>query len=563
MSSGDRLVVEVILLTGRFVATRYNDRREAEWPPHPARLFSALVAVWADADEPDQAERAALAWLESLGAPSIAASDCVVRKTVSHFVPVNDAAIVPRAWYGRTARKVSDLASDRRQVLASTGSVTTLKRIDRAIERALAVGVQTTDPGKTNPAAALALLPEQRGKQERFYPSVTPSEARVSFLWHASTPPELVEPLDRLLGRVTRLGHSSSLVSCRISDGRPTPTYEPCEGHEGSLVLRTVRTGQLTELERQHARHLGVETRSLPYTSVSYAIAGADASDSATVERPNTVGDWIVFEFDDSSRTTPATRAVDVAVALRGAILKHAEEPIPEGISGHAASGAPTRSPHVAFLPLPYAGFARSDGRLLGAAVSVPAAVGGVARRAVYRAIGEWERASSGDLTLRLGYYGVLRLSRLTGSPDTASLRAGLWSRPSCRWVTATPIALPRHPGRLNRGSAQSRARAWQHAEASVVAACGHAGLAEPAEIQLSLAPFLAGAYPVNRFPPFRQNANNDRSGLRQLVHASIRFDSSVAGPLMLGAGRFLGLGLMRPAATEMKRGRRGTDHAR
>ncbi len=97
MSSDDSgFGIEVNFLTGRFVATCHNDRRQPEWPPHPARLFSALVAAWADADEPDSAERAALKWLESQAPPGIAASEAVPRSVVSHFVPVNDATIIAR-----------------------------------------------------------------------------------------------------------------------------------------------------------------------------------------------------------------------------------------------------------------------------------------------------------------------------------------------------------------------------------------------------------------------------------------------------------------------------------
>src|SRR5690606_13655907 len=47
------MAVAVELLTGRYVATRFNDRDRPEWPPHPGRLFSAAVAAWAEADEPD------------------------------------------------------------------------------------------------------------------------------------------------------------------------------------------------------------------------------------------------------------------------------------------------------------------------------------------------------------------------------------------------------------------------------------------------------------------------------------------------------------------------------
>ena len=82
MSSGENIGIEVNFLTGRFVATCHNDRRQPEWPPHPARLFSTLVAAWADAEEPDAAERAALEWLESQAPPDIAASEAVPRKAV-------------------------------------------------------------------------------------------------------------------------------------------------------------------------------------------------------------------------------------------------------------------------------------------------------------------------------------------------------------------------------------------------------------------------------------------------------------------------------------------------
>ena len=57
MSTTEKFGIEVNFLTGRYVATFHNDRRQPEWPPHPARLFSALVAAWADADEPDRSER--------------------------------------------------------------------------------------------------------------------------------------------------------------------------------------------------------------------------------------------------------------------------------------------------------------------------------------------------------------------------------------------------------------------------------------------------------------------------------------------------------------------------
>lgn len=90
--------------------------------------------------------------------------------------------------------------------------------------------------------------------------------------------------------------------------------------------------------------------------------------------------------------------------------------------------------------------------------------------------------------------------------------------------------------------------RAWNAAEKAVVAACAHVGLPEPVTVAAGFTPFVAGARQTALFPAFHQKGANGKPIRRQLVHASITFDKPVRGPLMLGAGRFLGLGLMRPS---------------
>ena len=80
-----------------------------------------------------------------------------------------------------------------------------------------------------------------------------------------------------------------------------------------------------------------------------------------------------------------------------------------------------------------------------------------------------------------------------------------------------------------------------------VAAACVHVGLPEPLAVEIALSPFIVGAKPAKRFPAFSQNGREGKPVRRQLVHASLTFEHTVAGPLMLGAGRFMGLGLMRP----------------
>ncbi len=52
------LALRVEYLTGVCMATQYDDpgRSTAEWPPHPDRLYSALVAAAAEPKDADDVE---------------------------------------------------------------------------------------------------------------------------------------------------------------------------------------------------------------------------------------------------------------------------------------------------------------------------------------------------------------------------------------------------------------------------------------------------------------------------------------------------------------------------
>src|SRR5207247_1320625 len=76
------------------VATAYDDRSKAEWPPHPARVFSSLAATLFAEFPPRPGEREALRWLEQLGPPEIQASGASQRDVCTFFVPVNDGTVV-------------------------------------------------------------------------------------------------------------------------------------------------------------------------------------------------------------------------------------------------------------------------------------------------------------------------------------------------------------------------------------------------------------------------------------------------------------------------------------
>lgn len=262
--------------------------------------------------------------------------------------------------------------------------------------------------------------------------------------------------------------------------------------------------------------------------------------------RPDTAGDWLVFAFRKGSKRYPSTIAVAVASALRGAVLRHASDPIPEGLSGHRETGHPSTEPHVAFLPLPWVGHDHADGRLMGVALAMPGQLSTGSRRAALRAVGHWEEVQD-PLTLTLGRRGRLQMDRISGPGPLVTLRPSVWRRPARRWVSAIPIALPTHPGRLSSGSAVARRKAWARAEDAVIDSCRHVRLLEPQDVAVSLAPLITGARPAPAFPTFRQPGPGGRLIARRLVHAAVTFENPIAGPLVLGAGRYLGLGLMRP----------------
>lgn len=534
--------IEINFLTGRYVATSHYNRSLPEWPPHPARLFSAMVAEWAVDQDPS--EREALEWLEAQSPPSITASDEYPRKVVKHFVPVNDTAIISQSAYFNKLGRIQELdQSYWAEIETSEGEITPkAERINSKINKELDIDNLVTPLGSTNPKAAEEMLPEGRVKQERFFPSVRPEEPRVTFTWNTDPQPKISETLDTLISRVTRLGHSSSLVSCRIRIQPPPPRLIPSTVGES---LRGVAPGQLQTLEREFSKHKGIKPRSLPHVEVRYR---EFEEPELELTRPNNAGSWQVFAFNLNSRSVPSTRTVAITKVFRGAIFKNAQDPIPEELTGHGPDGAPSKLPHVGFYALPWVGHKHSDGRIMGLALNIPHGLNDGAIQALYHAINNWEKGQGpSDLPLYFSKNTNLTIQRLTTNSDLATLRPGRWRRESTKWVTATPIALPIHPGKLTKGTSKARSKAWQNAEEAIVKSCRHVGLPEPSYVTVSFDPFILGARPAPRYPTFSQIGNGGKEICRKLVHAAITFDTPVSGPLALGAGRFIGLGLMLP----------------
>lgn len=540
MTIGFGLAVD--LLCERYTASAHNDRVATEWPPHPARLHMALIDAWGSSEDQDPSERAALVWLESLEPPEIVAAETVAERTpVVHYVPDNDVDITSPANYANRYQRLGDALEQLDDDVAPKQR----ERLETKIAKERDVASQVTERGTTSPRVAAEMLPGGRGKQGRHFPTVRPAGQSVVFWWEGADPsPEVRAAIDEVAARVSRLGHSSSFVAVRLTD-TPEDGRRWRPARAGPLTLRVPAVGMTDALVRDHEvyeRTGNRVKRLLP--EANYRIGDVH---EVAVAASNLAG---MVRVRALRRPVPVRHLDDLTAALRGAVLHHGDDPSPELVSGHGPDGTPASRPHAAFLALPFVGHDRASGEIHGVAVIVP--------HSGHEADAEKERlaqawidqalahllAAGGDL--HLGSAGVATID--ADPPQRYTLRLKRWTAPSHRWITATPIALGRNPGDLrardadDSNAARKRLAAFEQAEADVRRACSHVGLPDPLSVVVSRGPLLDGTNPAHRYGA---PAIGGRS--KVLVHADLVFAEPVAGPIVLGAGRFRGFGLLAP----------------
>ncbi len=549
------LAIEVELLAGRYVAAQFNDRSTHEWPIHPARLFAAMVAGWGQTDAPSESEAEALRALELLGAPQIIADpDPALRSVVTHFVPDNDVSAATNLSDGY--RKLVDIQAD----LNDAGSLKDRERFGRLMQKQ--IDKSTGDSAKATAApksiegvsqsiasAVLEVLPEERGKQGRFYPTVIPYSSRVVFVWPEAQMSETHSTsLDDVASRVHRVGHSSTLVTCRVvpNDEELGPAnFEPREGRN-SFGLRIPARGMFDRLVADYLINPAIEPRTTPAKSAAYCSSRQSLPEPP---RSNLAGDFLVLPFRNEGSGSSGesnsyarmnrpgmAKGLELARALRGALLSNGPQLPPPILSGHELGEPPTQAlkkPHIACLALPHVGGSHGDGRLFGMAVLLPTELTDQENQTVRDTIAAWAQTGNPLVT------GSMRQPiDFTQKPSQVSLRETTWSRSSRTWISAFPIALDRFTAkRLSDNDA-----AMDEAAQIVAESCTMIGLPAPIEVRTSLQPMLRGSRPVRAFPGPRIGGRP-----RSCVHASITWDEPVGGPIVLGAARYLGYGLMFP----------------
>jgi len=265
----------------------------------------------------------------------------------------------------------------------------------------------------------------------------------------------------------------------------------------------------------------------------------------------------------------PSVSTLAVTQALRGAVIKHSGiQPPPSWVSGHLEDGQPLRdgNQHLACIPLPFVSSDYADGHLLGAALVFPR---WVPRQERGRVLGpivlDPSLSQPKSIELKLGALGVWTLVKRDWSESRHALKPETWTahpRGYSIWATVTPAVLDGFPK-------EDRLRdreAWEIEVAGMISrACQRVGLSEPISIEFGTTSWHRGSprasakrRPVrgrqgeesdttaigDGFPTYPAKGTN---GLRPQLHLYLRFAEPVVGPMLVGAGRFLGYGLCKP----------------
>jgi CRISPR-associated protein Csb2 len=498
-------------LAGRSVAASVATPREPEWPPHPGRVFMAMAATYFET-QGDEYEREALEWLEQASAPSVSASDHEPRSFVETYVPVND---------------------------------------------------------KLDAAAGSAL----RARQPRSFATTRPERDCVYLTWSAEVPQHLRAALERLCSKVTRIGHSSSLVQMWLAGEAEEPDAEwrPQDvNSEGQM--RIAQPGTLGYLRKEFNQE-ALER----YQRLSETLESAKGKEKARLKRqiaedfpggqPRArrprLTQWqgyarvrgqppgeevrsgpfdcnLIVLTKNEGRALGLESTLQLTSALRDAAMKAAGERVPEWLSGHQPNGNPSLKAHAAFFPLPFVGAKHADGHVMGLAIALPREPGLHSRartEELRQVIGPLMFSDCGEektVCLWRGNAWKWKLGRENREYPPRTLRAKTWTGPARNWASVTPVVLHHYPKRNREGDV----------ERILLEAFQSALMPSPAQIRVQPVSLFEGAGHARAMPEF---ADGGMSLCRYQVHIAVEFETPVEGPILVGRGRYRGYGLLRP----------------
>lgn len=195
------MYLSVFFPSGRYYAADAHDPSFPEWPPHPSRLFSAIVAsAYRSGSGMTELKRRTIEWLESLPPPSIAAPDAELSPAPTCYVPPGD--------FG---------------------------------------------PKRKNEHGV------HRLRQPRHFPSATiMGDPVVYYAWKEDPEEDFLTALDEITAGITHVGtsHSIALVNPYQGEMTQAPTLLP--DPQGTRFLRIPASGRLQELDGVFGQTAGI-----------------------------------------------------------------------------------------------------------------------------------------------------------------------------------------------------------------------------------------------------------------------------------------------------------------
>lgn len=517
--------IQVEYLTGRAVATNRESRSEAEWPPHPQRLFAALVAAYHECDLGDDV-RAALKWLESLLPPALVVSEAAQRVCPETYVPVND--------------NNTQFVHNRKK---HTIKYTT------AIDSGIALG---------------------RDRKERYFPTVVPHDPLVQFVWNDADYNAVAlhqNALEQVTEAVAYLGHSTSLVRLSVTN-KPRPVTlstvsESSDPSKRDVRLRGVTSGRLETLEQAYTQSVETcrrrEAPDSPWHRYRW-IRDEPASTFAAVNAFGGESDWFVFQRK-SGTVLPIQACLALTTSVRKTLCSVCEDPLPSLLSGHGEDQGPLERTHVAFVPLANVGYQHSDSEIHGFAIVLPNEASTTekhqSRRQLAMALGKmqqvWKNPSEAvgeNAALAFDW----KVEAATASERLNSLQPQRYLRRSKYWASMTPMVFGHYLRKIDD----------RRTFKIVADSCEASGLPRPVNIRVSTTSMVSGVPQSYVFPSlssagkpvwvrYRNGKHliprklSDGSTVRMRYHIALEFEEPVSGPVIVGAGRHYGMGLCVP----------------
>lgn len=500
------------------IHVRFHDGRyhgDGDWPPCPARLFQALVAGAGLTGQISNEATEALKWLEKLPPPLVGAPLARRGQRVMFYMPNNDMDAVggdPRRFPEiRTAKKffspwlfdaeipflyvwlgLLDDDADHSSVIRSLAD--RLYQLGRGIDMAWA-WADMLDTSEVD-----ALLASYPGRIKRPSPGGG--------------------------------GNSDSTLLCP----HPGSLESVCARHKDCRRrFKVERKGKTVKFTFQKA------------TRASFRPIAYDSAPARYIYELRTSAAESLFA------SWPLSEVSKLVVCLRDGAIERLKAALPDrvveiervlvGRRPDGTNAGPTAE-RVRITPLPSIGYSHADRGIRRVLVEVPATC---PLRADDIA---WAFSSLEPVDLATGEVYPLVL---TPTADDSMLRHYGIGRDieACTWRTVTPVAVPEAAGRrrieptrrvTEAKAGAERVQEQRRAAAAATQALRHAEIHERVEtIRVQREPFEGHGERVEAFAP------GTRFPHGRLWHVEITFSKPISGPLVIGDGRFLGLGVMTP----------------